>query len=168
MMPHRSPAHQPAVYSLNCLEFVRKAHGRRERRPTQRRRIQPSRISRLTIITTSEKATQKSTTRPHLSVRHTGFLWALCQELVLSTTQRFVAPSGACRPRHPGLLPRARRRPGRRPDGWHSSRIKVPIVVVTLQWRRCASSHYLVRAQQTSYLIRGSSFRTSTGRISWL
>ena len=45
---------------------------------------------------TSEKATQKSITRPHLSVHHTSFfLWALCQELVNSTTQRFVASSGA-------------------------------------------------------------------------
>ncbi len=46
------------------------------------------------MMTTSEKATQKSTTLPRLSVHHTSFLWALCQELVLSTTQRFVAPSG--------------------------------------------------------------------------
>ena len=50
-------------------------------------------MSRLTMMTTSEKATQKSTTRPRLSVHHTSFLWALCQKLVLSTTQRFVAPS---------------------------------------------------------------------------
>ena len=46
------------------------------------------------MMITSEKATQKSTTLPRLSVHHTSFLWALCQELVLSTTQRFVAPSG--------------------------------------------------------------------------
>ncbi len=43
------------------------------------------------MMTTSEKATQESTTLPLRSVHHTGFLWALCQELVLSTTQRFVA-----------------------------------------------------------------------------
>jgi hypothetical protein len=65
------------------------------------------------MITTSEKATQKSITRPLRSVHHTSFLWALCQELVRSTTHRFVAVSGA------GLLfseisaasPRSRRRP---------------------------------------------------------
>ena len=33
-------------------------------------------------------------TRPRLSVHHTSFLWALCHELVLSTTQRLVAPTG--------------------------------------------------------------------------
>ena len=37
-------------------------------------------MSPLTMMTTSEKATQKSTTRPRLSVHHTSFLWALCQE----------------------------------------------------------------------------------------
>jgi hypothetical protein len=42
-----------------------------------------------------EKAIQKSITRPCLSVHHTSFLCAFCQELVRSTTQRFVAPSGA-------------------------------------------------------------------------
>jgi len=36
------------------------------------------------MITTSEKATQKSITLPLLSVHHTSFLWALCQELVRS------------------------------------------------------------------------------------
>ena len=48
-------------------------------------------MSRLTMITTLENATQKSMTLPALSVHHTSFLWALCHELVLSTTQRFVA-----------------------------------------------------------------------------
>ena|SRR5215218_5873677 len=50
-----------------------------------------------TMMITSEKVTQKSITRPRLSVHHTSFLWAsfACQELVLSTTQRLVAPSGA-------------------------------------------------------------------------
>ena len=43
------------------------------------------------MITTSEKATQKSITLPLLCVHHTSFLWALCQELVLSTIQRFAA-----------------------------------------------------------------------------
>jgi hypothetical protein len=43
------------------------------------------------MMTTSEKATQKSITLSLLSVHHTSFLWALCHELVLSTTQRFVA-----------------------------------------------------------------------------
>jgi hypothetical protein len=47
------------------------------------------------MMATSEKATQKSTTRPRLSVHHTSFLWALCQEPVRSTTHRFVAASGA-------------------------------------------------------------------------
>jgi hypothetical protein len=51
-------------------------------------------MSLLTMMITSEKATQKSTTRSLLSVHHASFLWALCHELVLSTTQRFVAPSG--------------------------------------------------------------------------
>jgi hypothetical protein len=40
---------------------------------------------------TSEKAIQKATTRLRLSVHHTSFLWALCQEFVRSTTQRIVA-----------------------------------------------------------------------------
>jgi hypothetical protein len=51
-------------------------------------------MSLLTMMTTSEKATQKSITLPTFSVHHTSFLWALCHELVLSTTQRFVIPSG--------------------------------------------------------------------------
>ena len=46
------------------------------------------------MIITSEKATQKAITRPFRSVRHTSFLWALCQETVRSTTHRFVAVSG--------------------------------------------------------------------------
>jgi len=47
------------------------------------------------MITTSEKATQKSMTRPSRSVHHTSFLWALCQEFVRSTTYRIQALSGA-------------------------------------------------------------------------
>jgi hypothetical protein len=35
---------------------------------------------------------QKSITFPTRSVHYTSFLWALCHELVLSTTHRFVAP----------------------------------------------------------------------------
>jgi hypothetical protein len=50
------------------------------------------------MMITSEKATQKSITLPLLSVHHTSFLWALCHELVLSTTHRLVAPSGAGSP----------------------------------------------------------------------
>jgi hypothetical protein len=46
------------------------------------------------MMITSEKATQKSITCSRLSVHHASFLWALCQELVLSTTHRFVAVSG--------------------------------------------------------------------------
>ena len=33
-------------------------------------------MSRLTMMTTSEKATQKSMTSPRRSVHHTSFLWA--------------------------------------------------------------------------------------------
>ncbi len=58
-------------------------------------RLQASRTRRLTTITTSEKATQKSTTRPHLSVHHTSFLWPLCHESARSATHRFVAATGA-------------------------------------------------------------------------
>jgi hypothetical protein len=47
------------------------------------------------MITTSEKATQKSITLPTRSVHQTSFLWALCQELVRSTTHLFVAQNGA-------------------------------------------------------------------------
>ena len=47
------------------------------------------------MITTSETAIQKSTTRPTLSVHHTSFLWALCNELVRSTTHLLVAQNGA-------------------------------------------------------------------------
>jgi hypothetical protein len=45
-------------------------------------------MSLRTKMTTSEKAIQKSITRPRRSVHHTSFLWALCHELVRSTTQR--------------------------------------------------------------------------------
>src|SRR5215217_177090 len=48
-----------------------------------------------TMMIALEKATQKSMTRPSLSVHHTSFLWALLHELVRSTTHRFVAPNGA-------------------------------------------------------------------------
>ncbi len=47
------------------------------------------------MITTSENAAQKSITLPTLSVHHTSFLWAFCQEPVLSTTHLFVAQNGA-------------------------------------------------------------------------
>jgi hypothetical protein len=49
------------------------------------------------MMTTSEKATQKSITLPLLCVHHTSFSWAsfACHELVRSTTQRLVAASGA-------------------------------------------------------------------------
>ncbi len=47
------------------------------------------------MMTVSEKATQKSMTLSLRSVHHTNFLWAFCQEFVRSTTQRFVAASGA-------------------------------------------------------------------------
>ncbi len=47
------------------------------------------------MMTTSENATQKSITRPLLSVHHASFLWALPQEFVRSTTHRFVAATGA-------------------------------------------------------------------------
>ena len=35
-------------------------------------------MSRLTLLTMLEKATQKSITRPTRSVHHASFLWALC------------------------------------------------------------------------------------------
>jgi hypothetical protein len=54
-------------------------------------------MSLRTTMTISEKAIQKSMTRPWRSVHHTSFLWALCHELVRSTTQRFVACSGTSR-----------------------------------------------------------------------
>jgi hypothetical protein len=47
------------------------------------------------MMIASEKAIQKATTRLRLSVQRTSFLWALFQELVRSTTHRFVATSGA-------------------------------------------------------------------------
>jgi hypothetical protein len=48
------------------------------------------------MMTTSEKVTQKSMTRPLRSVHHTSFFsWAFCQELVRSTTHRLVAVTGA-------------------------------------------------------------------------
>ena len=66
------------------------------------------------MITTSEKATQKSITLPTLSVHHISFLWALCHALVLSTTQRFVAQNGAGLPfpeiSHPNPTPSNRSR----------------------------------------------------------
>jgi hypothetical protein len=52
-------------------------------------------MSRLTRITTLEKVTQKSMTRPRPSVHQASFLWVLCQELVRSTTHRIPALSGA-------------------------------------------------------------------------
>ena len=52
-------------------------------------------MSRLTTMTTLEKAIQKAMTSPRLSVHHTSFLWAFCQELVRSTTHRIPALSGA-------------------------------------------------------------------------
>lgn len=45
-------------------------------------------MSRLKIMTTSENVTQKSITRPRLSVHHFSFLYALCHEFVRSTIQR--------------------------------------------------------------------------------
>jgi hypothetical protein len=47
------------------------------------------------MMTTSEKASQKSMTWSSRSVHHTNFLWALFQEFVRSMTQRFVAATGA-------------------------------------------------------------------------
>jgi hypothetical protein len=55
-------------------------------------------MSLRTTMTTSEKAIQKSMTLPLRSVHHTSFLWALFQEFVRLTTQRFVARSGAGSP----------------------------------------------------------------------
>ena len=50
------------------------------------------------MMTTLENAIQKSITRPRRSVHHMSFLWALCQEFVLSTTQRKPAASGSGTP----------------------------------------------------------------------
>ncbi len=47
------------------------------------------------MMTTSQKATQKSMTGPRFSVHHTSFLWESCKELVHSTIHRFVALRGA-------------------------------------------------------------------------
>ena len=47
------------------------------------------------MITTSEKATQKTITRPRFSVHHTSFLWALCHEFVRSTIHRNPTLNGA-------------------------------------------------------------------------
>jgi hypothetical protein len=47
------------------------------------------------MITTLEKAIQKSMTPARRSVHQTNFLWALFQEFVRSTTQRFVTVRGA-------------------------------------------------------------------------
>ena len=65
------------------------------------------------MITTSEKVTQKSITRPLRSVHHTSFLWALCQEPLRSTTHRFVAVNGAGLPflEISATSPRSRKRP---------------------------------------------------------
>jgi hypothetical protein len=64
------------------------------------------------MITTSEKATQKSITLPTRSVHHTSFLWALCHEPVRSTTHRIVAQNGAglLFPEISPLSPSSRRR----------------------------------------------------------
>ena len=54
-------------------------------------------MSLRTTMTTSEGEIHKAMTRPRRSVHHTSFLWALCQELVRSTTHRLLACKGpAC------------------------------------------------------------------------
>src|SRR5215211_7420539 len=73
------------------LEPARIGHGFRGGRPSPRWRLHASGISLLTMMATSEKATQKSITLPTLSVHQRSFLWALCHEPVRSTTHRFVA-----------------------------------------------------------------------------
>ena len=59
-----------------------------------------------------EKAIQKSTTLPSLSVHHTSFLWALLHEFVRSTAHRLVAAIGAGFPfsEISAKKPRSRRR----------------------------------------------------------
>jgi hypothetical protein len=47
------------------------------------------------MITTSDNATQKSIILPTRSVHRTSFLWALCHELVRSTTHCLLAQNGA-------------------------------------------------------------------------
>ena len=58
---------------------------------------------------TLEKATQKSIIRPHLSVHHTSFLWALLQEFVRSTIHRKPVLSAAGLPYFWGISPNSRR-----------------------------------------------------------
>ena len=62
------------------------------------------------MMTTLEKAIQKSITRARLSVHQTSFLWAFCQEFVRSTGHRPVAFRGAGLPfsEISGIRPRAR------------------------------------------------------------
>jgi hypothetical protein len=55
-------------------------------------------MSLLTMMITLENAIQKSMTRSSLSVHHTSFLWALCQEFVRSTTHLKPFVSGALLP----------------------------------------------------------------------
>jgi hypothetical protein len=71
-------------------------------------------MSHLTMMITLEKVTQKSITRARRPVHHTSFLWASFagQEPVRSTTQRFVACSGAGLP-----FLRRSREPGYDPSG---------------------------------------------------
>ena len=72
---HSSPSEFRACFSAAvALEAPPIGYGWRQGRPSQRYRTQPSRMSLLTMMTTSEKATQKSITLPSLSVHHTSFL----------------------------------------------------------------------------------------------
>lgn len=48
-----------------------------------------------TVMITPDKTSQKSMTGSSHSVHYTNFLWALDQEFLHSTTQRFVAAIGA-------------------------------------------------------------------------
>ncbi len=47
------------------------------------------------MMTTFEKAIQKSITRARRSVHHASFLWALCHEFVRSTIHLPAAATGA-------------------------------------------------------------------------
>jgi hypothetical protein len=78
-------------------------------------------------MTPSEKATQKSTTRPRLSVHHKSSLWALFREFVRSTTRRFLACSGAGLPfsEIAGARPRSLGRSRVASESWPRSRCTV-------------------------------------------
>ena len=65
---------ESVIRTLIDLEAAPIGHGLQEGRLSQRYRVQAFRMSRPTMMIAFEKATQKSMTRPRLSVHHTSFL----------------------------------------------------------------------------------------------